>query len=75
MGSRDHDASAAILGEVVRRIVNTAQPLSIILFGSGPRRDVDSNSDFDAMVFWLGTCGSENDGCFGKSGLAALGVE
>jgi uncharacterized protein len=50
MTSRDHDASVAILSEAVRRIVDTAHPLSIILFGSGARGDVDSNSDFDVMV-------------------------
>jgi uncharacterized protein len=50
MNSRDHDASATILSEAVRRIVDTAHPLSIILFGSGARGDVDSNSDFDVMV-------------------------
>ena len=39
-----------MLGEVVRRVVETADPLQIILFGSAARGAVGPNSDLDLLV-------------------------
>ena len=39
-----------LIGEIVRRIVDTAQPEKIILFGSRARGDARPNSDFDVLV-------------------------
>jgi predicted nucleotidyltransferase len=39
-----------LIGDIVRRIVETAQPEKIILFGSRARGDARSNSDFDVLV-------------------------
>jgi len=39
-----------ILAEIVRRIVATAHPLRIMLFGSAARGETGSNSDFDLLV-------------------------
>ena len=39
-----------LIGDVVRRIVETAQPEKIILFGSRARGDARPNSDFDILV-------------------------
>ncbi len=39
-----------IIQEVVRRVVEVAQPESIILFGSAARGDMKSNSDLDLLV-------------------------
>jgi predicted nucleotidyltransferase len=39
-----------LLGDIVRRIVETAQPEKIILFGSRARGDGRPNSDFDVLV-------------------------
>lgn len=38
------------LDEIVRRIVQTAQPEKIILFGSAARGETHPNSDFDILV-------------------------
>jgi len=43
---RDDD----LIGDIVRRIVQTAQPEKIILFGSRARGDARPNSDFDVLV-------------------------
>ena len=42
--------SEKILNEVVRRIVETAHPLKIILFGSAERGEMGPNSDLDILV-------------------------
>ena len=39
-----------LIDDIVRRIVETAQPEKIILFGSRARGDARSNSDFDVLV-------------------------
>jgi predicted nucleotidyltransferase len=39
-----------LISDIVRRIVETAQPDKIILFGSRARGDARSNSDFDVLV-------------------------
>lgn len=50
-GSRSTDPpSDDLIGEIVRRIVDTAQPEKIILFGSRARGDARPNSDFDVLV-------------------------
>ena len=39
-----------LVREIVRRIVDTAQPEKVILFGSRARGDARPNSDFDLLV-------------------------
>jgi uncharacterized protein len=39
-----------LVRDIVRRIVETAQPDKIILFGSRARGDARPNSDFDVLV-------------------------
>ena len=39
-----------LIGDIVRRIVQTAQPDKIILFGSRARGDARPDSDFDVLV-------------------------
>ena len=46
MNPQHHD----LMSDIVRRIVETAQPEKIILFGSRARGDARSNSDFDVLV-------------------------
>ncbi|MBI2340129.1 MAG: nucleotidyltransferase domain-containing protein [Deltaproteobacteria bacterium] len=38
------------LGEIVKRIVNTAHPSRIILFGSAARGEMGRHSDFDLLI-------------------------
>jgi len=40
----------ALIRDIVRRIVDTAQPEKVILFGSQARGDARPNSDFDVLV-------------------------
>ena len=40
----------AILDDIIRRIVEVAQPEKIILFGSAARGDMGSNSDVDVLI-------------------------
>ena len=40
----------ALIREIVRRIVDTAQPEKVILFGSQARGDGRPSSDFDVLV-------------------------
>lgn len=42
------------LNEVIRRIVEVAQPEKIILFGSAVRGEMGPNSDFDLLVIKSG---------------------
>lgn len=44
------DATSEQLDEVVRRIVEAAHPLKIILFGSAARGDGGPESDLDVLV-------------------------
>lgn len=46
LARRDHD----LLQEVVRRIVQTAHPDKIVLFGSRARGNARPESDFDLLV-------------------------
>ncbi len=39
-----------VLEEIIRRIVEVAQPEKIILFGSAVRGEMDPNSDVDLLV-------------------------
>ena len=40
----------AILDDIIRRIVEVAQPEKIILFGSAARGDMGPNSDVDLLI-------------------------
>jgi len=42
--------SEALLNEIVRRVVDTARPEKIILFGSAARGKMGPNSDVDLLV-------------------------
>ncbi len=42
--------SKALLKEIVRRVVDTAKPERVILFGSAARGDMGPNSDVDLLV-------------------------
>jgi len=44
----------ALLGEVVRRVVEVAQPDRIVLFGSGARGRLGPDSDLDLLVIKSG---------------------
>jgi predicted nucleotidyltransferase len=46
--------SAEVLNEIVRRIVATADPDKIILFGSAARGEMGPNSDLDLLVVKCG---------------------
>jgi len=50
--SRRHSCmpDEAMIGELVRRIVDSVQPLRIILFGSAARGDMGPDSDLDVLV-------------------------
>jgi predicted nucleotidyltransferase len=39
-----------LVRDIVRRIVDTAQPEKVVLFGSQARGDARPNSDFDVLV-------------------------
>jgi len=42
------------LQEIIRRVVEVANPERIILFGSAARGDMDSNSDVDLLIIKSG---------------------
>lgn len=42
--------NASVLDEVVRRIVEVAQPEKLILFGSAARNETNAHSDLDVLV-------------------------
>lgn len=48
--SRERTVGVDVLAEVVRRIVQVAQPDRIILFGSAVRGEMGPNSDLDLLV-------------------------
>ncbi len=48
--SRRRTVGVDVLAEVVRRIVEVAQPDRIILFGSAVRGEMGPNSDLDLLV-------------------------
>jgi Nucleotidyltransferase domain len=39
-----------VLGEIIRRVVETAQPEKIVLFGSAARGELGPSSDVDLLV-------------------------
>lgn len=45
-----HSLDQAVLDEIVRRIVDVAQPERIILFGSAARGEMGRDSDVDLLV-------------------------
>ncbi|MEW5827599.1 MAG: nucleotidyltransferase domain-containing protein [Chloroflexota bacterium] len=47
-------ARNAILQEVTRRIVDTASPVRVLLFGSTARRQANRDSDLDLLVVMRG---------------------
>ena len=47
---RDRKLDAAILSDIVARIVKVAKPQTIILFGSAARGQMGPNSDVDLLV-------------------------
>lgn len=52
--STTHTLDPAILDEIVRRIVEVAQPERIILFGSAARGTMGPHSDVDLLVVKAG---------------------
>ena len=57
MNSHDRDKTKAsgmldqsILNDIIRRVVEVAQPEQIILFGSAARGDMNRHSDVDLLV-------------------------
>ena len=40
----------SILNDIIRRIVEVAQPEKVILFGSAARGDMDRHSDVDLLI-------------------------
>ena len=48
--SIDGKVDPGVLAEVVRRVVEVAQPERIILFGSAARGDMNRHSDVDLLV-------------------------
>ncbi len=55
MSDRWGRLSEETLQEIVRRIVEVAQPESIIVFGSAARGEMGRNSDVDLLVIKSGT--------------------
>ena len=51
---RSENVSQGVLDEIVRRIVETAEPEKIILFGSTARGDARPDSDLDFLVVKAG---------------------
>lgn len=45
-----HPVDQAVLDEIIRRIVEVAQPEKIIMFGSAARGEMGPNSDIDLLV-------------------------
>jgi predicted nucleotidyltransferase len=48
------EVNQQLLNEIIRRIVETAHPEKIILFGSAARGDQGTNSDLDLLVIKSG---------------------
>lgn len=49
------EVDPSMLQEIVRRVVACTDPDTIILFGSGARGEMGSNSDIDLLVIKKGT--------------------
>ena len=58
----DKELNEATLQEIIRRVVEIAQPERIILFGSAVRGEMGPNSDVDLLVIKSGefACPSAN---------------
>ncbi|MDR7523421.1 MAG: nucleotidyltransferase domain-containing protein [Armatimonadota bacterium] len=54
MKSRSGEVPKDVLDDIVRRIVEVAEPEKIILFGSAVRREMGPNSDIDLLVIKSG---------------------
>ena len=60
-GYNEHETTAntvldpSILDDIIRRIVEVAQPQQIILFGSAARGDMNPHSDVDLLIVKDGT--------------------
>ena len=54
MSTERRELSDSLLQEIVRRVVNVAQPEKIILFGSAARGQLGPNSDVDLLVIKSG---------------------
>jgi predicted nucleotidyltransferase len=52
--STTHTLNPAVLDEIVRRIVEVAQPERIILFGSAARGEMSPDSNLDLLVIKAG---------------------
>jgi predicted nucleotidyltransferase len=52
--SSRREVKAALLAEIVRRIVEVASPDRIIMFGSGARGEMKPDSDLDFLVIKAG---------------------
>jgi predicted nucleotidyltransferase len=50
----EREIGQEVLGEIVRRIVEVAQPERIILFGSAARGEMELHSDLDLLVVKAG---------------------
>ena len=50
MSDNKPSLSKALLDEIIRRVVEVAQPEQIILFGSAARGDMTDDSDADLLV-------------------------
>ncbi len=49
-GKLPYQVDQAVLDEIIRRIVEVAQPEKIIMFGSAARGEMGPNSDVDLLV-------------------------
>ena len=49
-GNRQGKADPAILADIVQRVVETADPEKIVLFGSAARGTMGPDSDYDLLV-------------------------
>jgi len=58
------DSDAVLLEAIVERVVETAAPEQVILFGSRARGDAHRDSDFDLLII--------KDGTYHKRELASL---
>jgi predicted nucleotidyltransferase len=47
----------AILADIVKRVVEVANPEKIVLFGSAARGEMGPNSDYDLLVIKRGKSG------------------
>ena len=63
-----------LVSEIVRRIVDSARPLRIILFGSAARGEMGPNSDLDILLVVPDGCHRRRTAQQAYKSLRALGV-